>query len=144
MKYIFLSKQFYSDYSPEDCPEIAQKHDRPYVMLLIKIDGLTFAIPFRSNIRHKFAFITDEENHCGIDYSKAVVINNKDYIDNKRAPKIRKNEYKALFGNSHIILKDLKEYIREYKRAVKNKADKKVFIYRISTLQYFHKELGLK
>ena len=83
MKYIFLSKQFYDDYNLKTCPEIAQKQDRPYVMLLIKIDGLTFAIPFRSSIRHKFAYITDKENHCGIDYSKAVVITKNYYIDNK-------------------------------------------------------------
>ena len=60
MKYIFLTEQFYKDY--EKCPEIEQKRFRPYIMLLVKIDNLTFALPLRSHIKHPYAFFTDNEN----------------------------------------------------------------------------------
>jgi protein AbiQ len=60
MKYVFLSNQFYQQYNSSNCPEIEKKQNRPYIMLLVKIEDLTFAIPFRSNIRHKYAFMTDK------------------------------------------------------------------------------------
>lgn len=59
MEYIFLSKQFYIDYDSINFPEIAHKQNRPYVMLLVQIEGVTLAVPFRSHITHKNAFITD-------------------------------------------------------------------------------------
>ena len=141
MKYIFLSESFFNDYS--NCPEIEQKRFRPYIMLLIEIEDLTFAIPLRSHIKHKFAFFTDINNRCGVDYSKAVVIKDKKYIDNKH-PKIRQNEYKTLLNKSHIIYKEFSKYIEDYKNAVKNNANRKYYMYQYSTLQYFHKELGLE
>ena len=79
MKYIFLSKKFYDDYRHELYPEIECKENRSYVLLLIKIDNLEYAIPFRSHIKHNYAFFTNKENLCGIDYTKSIVITNKDY-----------------------------------------------------------------
>ncbi len=141
MKYIFLSQQFYKDYS--HCSEIEQKQSRPYVMLVIKIDNLIFALPMRSHIKHNYAFITDITCGCGIDYSKAVVITDqKLYIDNKQ-PRIRPNEYKALLGKEYIITKQFKKYLSDYKKAVSAKSERVNSQYKYCTLQYFHKELGL-
>ena len=86
MRYVFLSTKFYQQYNSSNYPEIEQKIDRPYVMLIVKIDNLTFAIPFRSHIKHQYAFMTDKINACGIDYSKAVIVLYPDYIDNSRTP----------------------------------------------------------
>ena len=147
MKYIFLSKEFYNKYKHELYPEIEYKEDRPYVLLLLKIDSLTYAIPFRSHIKHNFAFITDKEKRCGIDYTKSIIITNPNYVVyniNGRPIRIRKNEQQALYGQKHNIIRELKAFVREYKRAVQNKVNTKTFIFKISTLQYFHKELGLE
>lgn len=146
MKYIFLSKQFYIDYAHNLFPEIEYKENRPYLMLLMTIDGLTYAIPFRSHITHGYSFFTDTENKCGIDYTKAIVITNQSYVvDNINGIpiKIRPNEHKALFGKKYKIIKGLKKYIKEYKRAVKNNVNQKISVFKYSTLQYFHKELNL-
>ena len=56
MRLIYLSSEFYKQY--KDCPEILKKPSRPYACLTVKIRGLTFAIPFRHHIAHKYAFIT--------------------------------------------------------------------------------------
>ena len=110
MKYVFLTKQFYKDYS--HCSEIEQKQYRPYVMLLIDVEGLLFALPMRSHIKHKYAYFTNKQNGCGIDYSKAVVITDeKLYIDTKR-PTIRNDEYKILLGKDYIVSKEFKKYLR--------------------------------
>ena len=100
----------------------------------------------RSNIKHKYAFFTDKQNNCGLDYSKSIIITKKSYIldtYNNLPIKIRTNERKALFGKKHIIIKELKKYIKDYKRAVRNNVASNIYIYKITTLQYFHKELGL-
>ena len=146
MKYIFLSKEFYNDYKHELYPEIEYKEDRPYVLLLLEIDSLTYAIPFRSHIKHNYAFITNKEKRCGIDYTKSIIITNSKYIVDKvnnRPIIIRKDERQALYGQKYTIIRELKTFIDEYKRAVKNNVNNKTFIFKISTLQYFHKELGL-
>ena len=146
MKYIFLSEEFYNIYNHDLYPEIEYKQDRPYILLLLKIDGLTYAIPFRSHIKHNYAFFTDKENCCGVDYTKSIIITDEKYIlenYNGKPIRIRPNERKALFGQKYNIIKGLKSYIKEYKRAVKNKVNNKVFVFKISTLQYFHKELDL-
>lgn len=142
MKYVFLTTQFYSDYI--NCPEIEQKQLRPYVMLIVKIDDLTFALPLRSHIKHKYAYFTDKEKGCGIDYSKAVVITNSDlYVEKEKVPYIRPNEYKNLLGKNIIIEKAFRKYLKDYKKAMTLKTDRKNYTYKFSTLQYFHKELGL-
>ena len=56
MKLILLSSLFYKDYA--NCPEILQKPTRPYTCLTVRIDGLTFAIPFRHHIPHNSDFDT--------------------------------------------------------------------------------------
>lgn len=76
--------------------------------------GLVFALPLRSHIKHKYAYITDKINKCGIDFSKAVV-----------------------------ITKAFKKYLKDYKQAIILNTDRKEYTYKFSSLQYFHKELGL-
>ena len=79
MKYIFLTNDFYRAY--RHCPEIEQKQQRPYIQVQIVIDGVIFAIPLRSNINHPHVHWTDKPNRCGVDFSKAIVVEDKKYID---------------------------------------------------------------
>lgn len=141
MKYIFLSQKFYNYYS--NCSELEQKQDRPYIMLLVKIDNLTFALPLRSNIKHKYAYFSDKTNNCGADFSKAVVISKPEFIDNNRKPKIRKNEYKALENKEYLIALRFKSYLADYKKAHNANANRLKQKFAYCTLKYFHKELGL-
>lgn len=73
-KIVFLTNSFYQDHPNPPFKEMEQKQNRPYIVFLVEIEGHTWAIPFRSHIRHGYAFFTDAENKCGIDYSKAVVV----------------------------------------------------------------------
>ena len=59
MQYIFLTQQFYDDYS--HCTEIEMKQNRPYVLLCITINTIKYAIPLRSNINHLHVFWTDKK-----------------------------------------------------------------------------------
>ena len=142
MKYIFLTENFYTDYS--ECPEIAQKDVRPYILVYIRIHDVDFAIPMRSNIRHNYAFWTDKEERCGVDYSKAVIVENELYIDKTTRPYIRPHEHKALIGREHEIREGMIRYINKYidaKKNPNNHAKRRLVEY--STLQYFEKYIGL-
>lgn len=101
-RFVFLSEDFYQRYSSAQYPEIEQKHIRPYIQVCVEINGIKFAIPLRSDIHHPHIFWTDKQNHCGVDFSKAVVISDDKYIDKIHEPHLRQNEFDALWG------KDLK------------------------------------
>jgi len=143
MKFVFLSSDFYKDYI--SCTEIEQKVDRPYAMAWATINNVDFAIPLRSNIKHGYAVWTNKQNHCGLDLSKAVVINDKaKYIDCVRTAYIRQDEFDSLRGKEHYIQQKLETYINKYIKALSKRdllENNRLCEY--STLQYFHKELGI-
>ena len=143
MQFTFLANDFYNDYS--HCTEMEQKPSRPYIMVLATVDNIDFAIPLRSNINHPNVIWTDKANNCGLDLSKAVVINDKGkYIDSTKNPIIRQNEFNALKGKEQFIQQRMENYINAYKKALtKQNLPDKALLCKYSTLQYFHKELGI-
>ena len=113
---IFLTEKFYRRY--KDCPEIEQKTSRPYIRVGVLIDGVLWAIPMRSNINHEHTIWTDKANKCGIDFTKAVVIDNPaEYISSIK-PHIRPNEFEVLKSiNSYTIEQKMRQYIKKYKKS---------------------------
>jgi len=139
VKLVFLTEKFYKRY--EKCTEIEQKDYRPYIRIQVMINGVVWAVPLRSNISHDFVLWTDKDNNCGIDVTKAVVVENPtQYISSVR-PYIRPNEFKELKQISeHRIVQKLQQYIKAYKKAKENPGiprNKELLKY--STLQYFEK-----
>lgn len=85
----------------------AQGKVRGYGIVIISIGNLSFAIPLRSNIKHKSAYITVKSSQKGIegkglDFTKALLISNKKYISNLPF-KISANEHKKLADKEHYI-----------------------------------------
>lgn len=138
MKFIFLTSDFYTKYS--NCSEIEQKQNRPYSMLLTEIDGVTWAIPLRSNISHNHVVWSDKSNKCGLDLSKAVVIDNYKYIDTTTTAWIRPNEFNVLKTKGNLVNRKMASYIKKYVKAYKRQdVDRNKKLCKYSTLQYFHK-----
>lgn len=137
MKYCFLSQKFYSDYPQHLFPEIEQKQDRPYTIICINLNNYVFALPLRSHINHPFAYMTDKQNKCGIDFSKAVYISNSRYIDKTKKPYIRQNEFNFLKGKEYIIKKKFIKYLQNYVTAQKSLDINKMTSFAYSTLHYF-------
>ena len=80
-----LSKEFYKAHPHSEYPELETKENRPYVVLLVNINDIKFAIPLRTNIRHSYCYKfktsdRETESSTGIDFSKAVVISNECYL----------------------------------------------------------------
>lgn len=142
MRFIFLSNLFFDTYDREHYPEIEHKPERPYMQMYIDVDGIKFAIPFRSNIPHYNAFFTNRAERCGLDYSKAVVIKDDAYIDNTRTPHLRPEEFEALRGKEDQIKRQFRDYILLYKFSKNNMhRTRDRLIVRFSTLQYFEEEI---
>lgn len=111
-------------------------------MVKIVLNGVLFGVPLRSNIKHPHVLWTDKENHCGVDFSKAVVLSDPDYIDTSKKPYIRPNEFKSLKGKEFIIQTKLKKYIEDYKNAKEHQEiPRNQLLVRYSTLQYFEEFL---
>jgi len=147
MKIHRLSAVFYSEFS--QYAEILNKASRPYYVAVMVLDGLTYAIPLRSNINHRFCFIVDNSNgqNSGLDYSKAVVITDvARYID-PSAVTIRRHEYHIFKQNEPIIERQFSSYVESYKKEFRRRQKKPALpeppLCRYTTLKYFHKELGL-
>lgn len=142
-----LSADFYIDYNTAAYPEIENKPERPYLVLVIHIDGNTFALPFRSNIRHDYCYKfvnSDRETDSvtGIDFTKAVIINKLNYIGD--AATIDNKEYRELRHRFYFIVEKFKKYLKGYISYKKNGGNKYVASkYRYCTLKYFHTELGI-
>lgn len=134
---IFLTEKFYRRY--EDCPEIEQKTSRPYIRVGVLIDGVLWAIPMRSNITHEHTIWTDKANKCGIDFTKAVVIDKPTEYISSIKPHIRPNEFEVLKSiNSYTIEQKMRQYIKEYKKAKQHiNITRNRNIVKFSTLQYF-------
>ena len=143
----YLSTEFYNKYSNSEYPEIENKDNRPYMVVLIKIENNTFAVPFRTNVTHnncyKFKKSTRPTNTItGLDYTKAVIVNNDAYIG--EAARINDMEYTELSNNSAFIIKQFTKFVADYISYANGKknyyASRK---FQFTTLKYFHKELGI-
>ena len=145
MKFNFLTKEFSDKY--KECLELEKKENRPYACTtLINCLGMTFSVPFRSNIHPEYALFTNKEKTKGLDLSKAVVINDYEkFVDTVTKVYISDDEYKVLLGKENFLSKKLETYIKKYKKALKNPdIPKNSILLKYSTLQYFHKELNIE
>ena len=143
----YLTAEFYSDYNFEDYPEIENKSNRPYMVMLIQIENNTFAIPFRTNVKHGNCYKFENssrhtESVTGLDYSKAVVVNDSKYIG--ATARINDMEYTELDANYHIIIKRFTTFLKGYIKFASGSLNEfQAKKYKYTTLKYFHSEHGI-
>ncbi|MBO5037293.1 MAG: hypothetical protein J6B51_01670 [Clostridia bacterium] len=143
----YLSESFYIKYNPTEYTEIEHKLQRPYIVLLIEIDNNTFALPLRTNVKHsncyKFQYSSrPTDSITGIDFSKAVIVNEQEYIG--EPAEIDNKEYVELNDRISFIVSKFRTYLKGYYTYVSGKANEyQAKKYQYTTLKYFHKELGI-
>jgi protein AbiQ len=145
MQFFRLSSAFYAQYGRFG--EVLNKESRPYYVLLLEVDTLTYAIPLRSHITHAYCHIANPAIKSGLDYSKAVIIIDKDKYVDPAPVTIRQNEFDVLKKREFQISQQFASYAASYKREIlrrlENPALPESGLCRYSSLKYFHKELGL-
>lgn len=145
MKQLFelreLSQHFYEDFPRGRYPEVEAKPSRPCAVLLIRISGILFGIPLRTNIRHRYCyrFRTSDrktDSSTGLDFTKAVVLLEQRYLGQETT--INKKEFIELQDKAYFIVKQFKKYVDDYIEYKKNDGNDYVSRrYRYSTLHYF-------
>jgi len=133
--------------------EILNKPARPHLVLVVQIDSLTFAIPFRTSahrpkhgkLSHCFFFSTSGRRNLSkegkipaLDFSKAVIVTERDIgmpaiIDHA--------EFIELRDNMKRVEEKFKAFLRYYVECNKTgtNLDKPMIMY--SSLQYFKEEI---
>lgn len=141
----YLSEEFFEKYNSIDFPEIENKDNRPYMVVLVNIESNTFAIPFRTNIPHNNCYKFKNTSRptksiTGLDYTKAVIVNDNKYIG--KPARIDDKEYIELNKNYPFIIKQFSKFVSDYIKFVNGEqtyyAAKK---FRFTTLKYFHDDL---
>lgn len=156
---IILTEQFHEDF--KNCAQILKKDKRPYVLVIIEIDGLLCAVPLRSNklvdeykiiraVKLGIFFQTENKDECnkrGLDFAKLVILKDEHYIYS--CTKLHDKIQKAYIHSSkQQIAKLLYKYIHNYKskfmKLVAGNYHKDIYYFcATSSLQYFHDFLGL-
>lgn len=154
-----LSESFYKRAEKKELKEIMEKENRPYFVFLVKIKGYNFAIPFRTHIRHEHCFKTIphyeniEENMpipadatpsswSGIDYTKAVIIEDND-LEQSKVALINAIEHNMIRKSYRKISVEFKKFVEGYITTLKTSSpitDK----YEFTTLINYHKELKIE
>lgn len=147
-----LTNKFYSAYPNPPYREIMDKPQRAYNCLLFQSRYDYFiCVPYRSEIKHKYSFrfknsVRSKKHKSGLDYTKTVIIVDKDYIDSKDAL-VDKDEFNETMINLSKIQKEVFEFVEDYVEHMRGqkKLHSKEFHrrYNYSPLKYFHKELGI-
>jgi protein AbiQ len=152
-EYMHLTTDFYSDYA--HCEQMMRDENRQYLHLLIKHRGNDFFIPFRSNVNHPFAFIFSQyvpsneakiaQKGKGIDYSKAVIINDIAKYASSSSKPIPQVQHDAISKHFSMIRNQFCKFVNNYCNDIQ-KGNTSALERKRShmwTLQYFHKELGI-
>lgn len=142
-----LTQDFINDYPESNYPELMHKLGRPYSCLLVDThEDFYICIPFRSHINHKNAFLfhgtqRSMRSKSGLDYSKIILINKINYIDNKKVV-VDQDEYNEVQKNLLQIVTEAVAYVDGYICHITGTAPMhpRQFArkYQFSTLPYFH------
>ena len=147
-----LSDEFFTAYPCDKYPELMAKAGRPYTCLFIDICADYFiCIPFRSNIRHKNAYLfkfseRSRKARSGLDYSKIVLIRKPQFLAPGQAV-VDQDEYSEAMRNIGKIIDDALKYIRLYTSHARGEhvlppaAFARQYAY--CTLPYFHDILDI-
>jgi len=113
---------------------------RGYGVVLVELNGLRFGIPLRSHMNHHFGFKTKEGK--GLDYTKAVLLIKDGYIS-EQPFLIPSDEFVQISDRERFITQQFEKYVKKYIEGVKRQDENILRPYKFSTLQNYHKELGL-
>ena len=145
VKTVVLKKDFYEKHK-EHREILSDKDGRPYLTLVIECKDKMFAIPFRTNLKHKFAFYfytserkdDQQKGQPGIDYTKAVIIQESDIELNSA---VDKKEWLELKRNINTIIREFQEYVQAFKHSLENGDFGVRPVFKYSALQYFIDDL---
>ena len=147
-----LTDAFYNAYPKQLYPEILEKRKRAYNCILFQTHyDYYICVPYRTEITHKYAYhfkksLRSRMHRSGLDYTKIIIIQDGTYIDTKDAL-LDKDEYNETMINIEKIKRESLIFVEDYVMHIQGvkllQPQEFARRYNYSTLQYFHKELGI-
>ncbi len=147
-----LTSLFYQDYPHSSYPEILSKNSRTYNCFLFEIwKDIFVCVPYRTEINHKYSYrfkhsARSRQHKSGLDFSKAVIISNPDYISHTAAV-IDTDEFRETIANIIHIATRVSQYVKDYidyNKGIHTISEQEYTRrYQYSPLKYFHRELNI-
>ena len=144
-----MNDDFYND--SKDKKEFMHPKNGRTLFLSFIYEGKILLVPLRTNLpiksRHniKSGFISPTTNrpNAGLDYTKLIFTNMADIKSTNII--IDREQRKHILENEEKIRKEIIVFINEYKEMINKGVSNNLvkYVYRYTTLQYYHKELGL-
>ena len=146
-----LNAEFFEKH--KEHTEILSKPERPHLVLVVQIESLTFAIPFRTSahrpkhgkVSHCFFFsnsgrqkLSKDGRIPALDFSKAVIVTEEDI---GKLAMIDHAEFMELQDNMKNIEVKFKSFLNFYLESVKTETNLDNPIIKYSALQYFKDKL---
>ena len=140
---IHLTDAFYDKYPHREYDQILyRKEGRGYYygVIIVELFNAKFAIPLHSNVKNGLKIRQDKMTgyYSGLDFEKAVVIENESYLGELYEVK-PKSDYNVILRKKNHIERQFKKYILQYIKAVeKNDLNILNREYPNTSLKYFH------
>ena len=130
--------------------ETIHDKNRPHGIVTINVNGLTFAIPLRTNLSHNYGVVLDtivkdgRSLKRGLDFTKALIITDESE-DIGVSYKVPDTQKAVLNDQKKMIINQFHKYVDGYISAVSRNVTKTLSsnAYKYSTLCNYHSELGI-
>lgn len=149
----FVADEYYSQH--KEYVEILDRNDhekrkkRMFLYLHIEYKGNNIMIPFRTTIKDNvnkscyYPLPTNTRPKAGLDYRKALVINDQRMYEEVSQYRIPNAQQKRIENNYITIQRQMVSYINGYIKTFRKHRVDREEKYKYSTLQNFHVELGI-
>ncbi|TKI79823.1 type III toxin-antitoxin system ToxN/AbiQ family toxin [Bacillus mycoides] len=151
--YVQIKDNYFKDY--ENLKEflINKEERRLYVGVIVKVDDMNACIPFRSKTpnngrvaaRGTFPIPSSTRPNACLDLTKTLIIKEESYLNilDEKTIKIPETQKKKINENIGEIQQKLDKYLDGYKKAEKSGRISRDALFKFSTLQNYHEELGI-
>lgn len=148
IKVYALTQDFHQ--SNQNLVETLFDKGRGYGVVVITINELTFGIPLRSQLNHRYGIILDtvfregRTFNRGLDFTKAVLVRNTT-VDLGQPFYVSEQQKLVLINKKKQIINQFNRYVVNYVNSVEKQAINTIRspAYRFTTLVNYHEELGL-
>jgi len=147
---VFILAQYFIDNSDFvellDTNNTQKQSSRFHLFINVNYNGNQFYIPLRSNVKHGnsgFSVPSSTRSNAGLDYRKALIVNDSKYIQRPSIVKIPSSQINHIQSNITAIAKGFSSYVSGYIKSANKNREHLDSKYKFSTLHNFHKELGV-
>jgi len=150
--FVFISKAYFSERQKFvemlDVNNLEKQSTRFYLYINIEINGNSFYIPLRKHVDIRmgnigYAVPSSTKPFAGLDFRKALIVNDKTYIEAPQHVNVASSQMKNILNNMPKIEKLFNQYVNGYCKAARKKRATLDRLYKFSTLHNFHEELGI-